>query len=336
MAVTHAGFGIQHAGQVGEVRRAALDLASDLGLDDNDCGRLALVVTEAGTNIVKHAREGLILLRGLTHEGSAGVEMYALDSGPGIGNMAESLRDGHSTAGSSGTGLGALARLARRFDIYSRPGKGVAVWCEVWARNAAPGMGRLSAGAVSLPKPGEIVCGDGWFARADNDRCIVMVVDGLGHGIDAATAARTATDAVMANPSRDAVQLADSVHGALRSTRGAAAALAVVQPGSEKGDFCGVGNINCVIRVAGKSRSLVSHNGILGHQIRKLQEFSFPFPRNALLIMHSDGLTAKWSLDDYPGLEAREPALIAGVLFRDFRRSSDDASVLVARHVNGA
>ncbi len=336
MSVVHVGFAVNHAAQVGEVRRAALDLAANAGLDETDSGRVALVVTEAGTNIVKHAGEGRILLRGLDRDGHRGVEMYALDSGPGIGNMAESLRDGHSTTGSSGTGLGALSRLASRFDIYSRPGKGVALWCEIWARDGAPGAARLSTGAVCLPKPGETACGDGWLARGEKDRCVLMVVDGLGHGIDAAAAARMATEAVKAHARRPVTELADTVHGALKSTRGAAAALAVLKAGSEKGDFCGVGNVNCVIRAGGKSRALVSHNGILGHQVRKFQEFSFPFPHDALLIMHSDGLTAKWTHDEDPGLEAREPALIAGVLCRDYRRRPDDASVLVARLANGA
>ena len=336
MSVVHAGFRINHAAQVGEVRRAALDLAADAEFDETDSGRLALVVTEAGTNIVKHAREGEILLRRIQRDGRNGVEMHALDRGPGIGNMAESLRDGHSTTGSSGTGLGALSRLASRFDIYSRPGKGVALWCEIWAKNGAPGAARLSTGAVCLPKPGETACGDGWLARGESDRSVLMVVDGLGHGTDAAAAARAATEVVKAHARRGVTELADTVHGALKSTRGAAAALAVVKAGSEKGDFCGVGNVNCVIRAGGKSRTLVSHNGILGHKVRKFQEFSFPFPHNALLIMHSDGLTAKWTLDEYPGLEAREPALIAGVLVRDYRRTTDDASVLVSRSVNGA
>ena len=336
MSTPHVAFQITHASHVGEARRGALQLAGSAGLGESDAGRVALIVTEAGTNIVKHAREGQILARGLGGGACAGVEIYALDRGPGIANLAESLRDGHSTAGTPGTGLGALSRLASRFDIYSRPGKGVAVWCEVWGKDAPAEHGPLAAGAICVPKPGETACGDGWFARGERDRYIVMLVDGLGHGIDAAAAARAATEAVKAHPRRNAADIADSMHGALRSTRGAAAALAVVKPGTEVGEFCGVGNITCLTRMEGKSRSLVSHNGILGHQVRRLQEFAFAFPPSALLIMHSDGLTARWSLDDYPGLEARHPAVIAGVLFRDFRRGTDDASVLVARHVNGA
>jgi anti-sigma regulatory factor (Ser/Thr protein kinase) len=321
-AGVHAAFEISHSGHVGEARRAAQLLAGSAGLDDNDTGRLALVVTEAATNIAKHAGSGQILLRGLDGGHRGGVEVFALDKGPGVANLAESLRDGHSTSGTSGTGLGAISRLSSRCDIYSRPGGGVAVWSEIRPRDELPDGASLAAGSVCLPKPGESACGDGWLVRGERDRAVVMLVDGLGHGADAALAARAAAEAVAANLRRNAVELVDSVHGALRSTRGAAAALAVVKPRAGTGEFCGVGTIACLAR--------------LGHQVRKLQDFAFPFPPRALLIMHSDGLTARWSLDDYPGLETREPALIAGVLYRDFSRGSDDASVIVARHASMA
>jgi anti-sigma regulatory factor (Ser/Thr protein kinase) len=336
VAATHVALEISHSGHVGEARRTAQLLAEGAGLDEGDAGRLALVVTEAATNIAKHAGSGQILLRALGSGRHGGVEAFALDKGPGLASMAESLRDGHSTTGTSGTGLGAISRLSSRYDFYTRPGKGVALWCEVWGRDAPAGSGGLATGALCVPKPGETACGDSWIARGEKDRYVVLLVDGLGHGVDAAAAAHAATDVVAAHARRSAVELADAVHGALRGTRGAAAAVAIVKAGSGTGEFCGVGNLTCITRVEGKSRNLVSHNGILGHQVRRLQDFAFPFPPHALLIMHSDGLTARWSLEDYPGLETRHPALIAGVLYRDFRRGTDDASVMVARNASGA
>ena len=68
-----------------------------------------------------------------------------------------------------------------------------------------------------------------------------------------------------------------------------------------------------------------------GTSIRKVQEFTYPWDCGALLIMHSDGLATQWALDRYPGLSARHPSVIAGVLYRDFRRKHDDVTVLVAR-----
>jgi hypothetical protein len=97
--------------------------------------------------------------------------------------------------------------------------------------------------------------------------------------------------------------------------------------------YAGVGNIAAVVVSAGGTRSLVSHNGTLGHKLNKTKEFDYPFPRGALLVMHSDGLLSRWGLDGYPGLAAKDPGLVAGVLYRDFQRGRDDVTVLAAREV---
>jgi hypothetical protein len=79
------------------------------------------------------------------------------------------------------------------------------------------------------------------------------------------------------------------------------------------------------------SRGLFTHNGTVGAQVRKVQEFEYAWPDGGLLVMHSDGLQTRWSMDPYPGLMARHPAVVAGVLYRDFQRGRDDATVLVLR-----
>jgi hypothetical protein len=79
-----------------------------------------------------------------------------------------------------------------------------------------------------------------------------------------------------------------------------------------------------------------SHNGTVGHQAHKFQDFVYPFPPEALVLMHSDGLVSRWSLAPYPGLVCRDPALLAGVIFRDFQRGRDDVTVLAARAGKGA
>jgi hypothetical protein len=158
------------------------------------------------------------------------------------------------------------------------------------------------------------------------------MVDGLGHGPDAAEAARTAVETIEANVDSDAKNLLDAVHGALRSTRGAAAAVALLQPQSELCTYCGIGNIAATIRDGSGSRALVSHNGTLGHQMRKMQDFSYPFRVGALLVMHSDGVGTRWDLSAYAGLESRHPAMAAAAIYRDFTRGRDDATVLVARN----
>jgi len=121
------------------------------------------------------------------------------------------------------------------------------------------------------------------------------------------------------------------LHDALKKTRGAAAAVAEVRTLAGKVTYAGVGNISGNILSHTLSRSMVSHNGTLGHVMPRVQEFKFEWPRDGILIMHSDGLQSRWDLSRYPGLLTRQPALIAGVLLRDFRRERDDASVLVLK-----
>jgi anti-sigma regulatory factor (Ser/Thr protein kinase) len=318
--------------QVGEARRAAAEMAAALGLGETQAGKVALAVTEAATNIVKHAGTGKILLGPLVRAPAVGLEILALDRGPGISNVTASMRDGYSTAGSMGAGLGALSRVSPSFELYSQPGRGTALRLEVWAGAPPPPEAELEVGAVCLPKTGEEVPGDAWRLEASGDYRTIMVMDGLGHGPNAARAARAATEAFAAHPSATPAALMQICHGALAATRGAAGAAARVAPAKRHGSFAGVGNIACRVETTGERRQLVSHSGTLGHVMRRVQEFEFVFPAGALLILASDGLTTRWSSEDYPGLLAKHAGLIAGVLYRDHNRGTDDVTVVVLKN----
>ena len=321
---------VSDASGVSNARRAVASLAASLEFDDTTAGELSLAVTEAATNITKHAREGAIVARILPRGAAGGIEVLAIDKGPGM-DVAASMRDGHSTAGTPGSGLGALQRMASGLEIWSRPGAGTLLRFEVWPKAGVSGAA-VRAGVICAEKPGEEVCGDGWAVLQGRGRQIVLVVDGLGHGFDAAKAARAAIEAVQTKSHLNAPDLMDAMHGALRPTRGAAAAIAMLQPESELCVFCGIGNIAASIRSAGTSRSMVSHNGTLGHQVRKIQEFQYPFPKGSLLVMHSDGMATHWDLAAYPGLEARHPSLVAAALYRDHSRKRDDLTVVALRN----
>lgn len=318
--------------QVGEARRAAVELAEALGLDTTQAGKVALAVTEAATNIVKHAGTGRIVLRPLLRGTLVGLEILALDCGPGIPNITASMRDGYSTAGGMGAGLGALSRISPSFEVYSQTGRGTALRLEVW--NGSPASEtELELGVVCLPKSGEEVAGDDWLLEASSDYRTLLVVDGLGHGPNAARAARAAIDAFAAHSSETPAALMQICHGALAATRGAAGAVARVVPAKMHGSFAAVGNIAGRVEMTGERRQLVSHSGTLGHVMRRVQEFEFAFPAGALLILHSDGLATRWSSDDYPGLATKHAGLIAGVLYRDHNRGTDDVTVVVLKNI---
>ncbi len=151
-----------------------------------------------------------------------------------------------------------------------------------------------------------------------------LVVDGLGHGPDAAAVAATAVRIFRVNTRLGPADLLQTLHRALQSTRGAAAAVAEVDRAAGVISYAGVGNIAGVVLAGGARRSLMSHNGIVGHEARKFQAFSYPFPAGATLVMNSDGLGSRWDLDAYPGLITKDPGLVAGILYRDFQRGRDD------------
>lgn len=223
-------------------------------------------------------------------------------------------------------------RLAGEFDIHSLPGKGTAVLARVWSRRGKTEKDPdLDVGVVSLPKVGEQVCGDAWQCQLLAGRSLCLVADGLGHGSKAAEAAYGAIKMFVEQRSKGPAEIIERTHEALRSTRGAAVAVAQVDHPDNLVRFCGVGNIAAAIVTDESSRQLVSLNGTVGLEARKICEFSYPWNRESTLIMHSDGLMSRWDLKLYPTLAQRHPSLIAGVLYRDYNRGRDDITVLVAK-----
>lgn len=324
-------FDLQDSSSVAVVRRAGVRLARELHFSEVRSGELALIITEASTNIVKHAGEGQMLLRVIGHGEHLGIEVIALDKGPGIADMDWHAEDGNSTTGTYGIGLGALRRLSQRCEIYSTTGKGTVIWMLIWAGDNEPESGNWEVGAVCVPVKGEEVSGDNWAACAHQHRLTLMVADGLGHGPDAAVAANAAIETCESNATAEPGILLQRTHSALQGTRGAAVAISQIDRYTGALTFAGVGNISVSIQREQGNRHLVSHNGIVGSNLRKIQEFNEAWDSDSLLIAHSDGVSTRWDLSIYPGLSTCHPALIAGVIYRDFARGRDDATVVVVR-----
>jgi anti-sigma regulatory factor (Ser/Thr protein kinase) len=326
-----AAFAIDDQAGVGEARRAARALAIRMAFDETRAGRLALVVTELATNLARHARKGEILLRPLTSPSEPpGVEVLAIDAGPGIPDVALSERDGHSTAGTLGHGLGAIRRQSDAVWIYTQP-SGTVIAARVLRDAAVPDRLPLEIGVVNVSKPGEDVCGDGWGWLMRPERLTVAVADGLGHGMGAYDAAREAIKTFGADPETAPRDTLERVHAALKRTRGAAVAVLALDVERGVARYSGLGNIaGAVVRADGSRQNFVSQNGIAGHTAPRLQEFHYPIPARSIVVLHSDGLGTQWSLSAYNGLAASHPSLIAGVLYRDFARRRDDVTVVVA------
>jgi anti-sigma regulatory factor (Ser/Thr protein kinase) len=327
----HHAIPMDDASRVGEARRHAVQVAYEAGFDQTEAGRVALVVTELGNNLVRHAKGGRLLVTALARQRQ--VEVLAIDNGPGIADVHRCLGDGYSTAGTPGTGLGAVQRLARTFDIHSSVPGGTVIVARLQAGAAAPGDDGpgLCGGAVSLPAPGETACGDSWALTMEGPRAAVLVVDGLGHGPEAAHAAQEAVRLFGAEPWAAPREQLARLHAGLRGTRGAA--LTVLRADAEAGSIRSAGAGNVLARlVSGTSdRTLLGQHGTAGLQIRTPEEVTTPWPPHALLVVHSDGIESRWQPDVLRGVLGCDPVLAAALLLRDHCRGRDDATVLVLR-----
>lgn len=359
---THQLFPITEATHVGEARRYAVSLAHQLRFSETQAGQLALIVTECATNMIKHtASGGRLLIRPLsqatipkrtTFSGAlnqdAGIEVIALDKGRGIASIANALRDGFSTAGSTGTGLGAIQRLSTVFDLYSTPGSGTALFAQLWTQTSSTALPLVTPppepspslpvqfGVVCVPKLGQTASGDSWAVTQDGSQLRLMVVDGLGHGLGASQAAQTAVETFeRRSPTLSIETLMQDIHASLQQTRGAVLSIADIAPHEHKMTYAGVGNIDG--RLYGgnyttePAQHMVSHNGTVGYEMRRVQSFTYLFPDNGTVILNSDGCTSQLSMRPYPGLGAKHPTLIAAVLYRDFSRETDDTTVAVVK-----
>lgn len=315
---------------VGDCRRQVTSLAKVLAFDETLEGKIALIVTELATNLVKHGGGGSIVVRAVHSDDADGLEILSLDKGPGM-DTDRCLRDGYSTTGSPGTGLGAVSRLAHSFDLYSLPGKGSVLSAVLWQLPFGKTPPELDIGAICLPVRGEARCGDGWSVSHARNRIRMIVSDGLGHGSLAADASDQAIATFRDRDDLHPGQLIQALNPILKQTRGAAIAVAELDLETDILTFTGIGNIGAYVFNGTKSRGMVSMNGIVGHHLRKVSEFTYACAAGDMVMFHSDGLSAHWKMEDYPGLAFRPPSLIAGTFYRDFHRPKDDATIVMLR-----
>jgi anti-sigma regulatory factor (Ser/Thr protein kinase) len=317
---------VEDASATAACRGAALGLASRLEFPAARADQVALAVTEAASNLHKHARQGAMLLRISRDAGQPGIEMVTIDAGPGVRDTSAALRDGHSTSGTLGIGLGAIRRLADFSDLYSVPGHGTALVARFWPESR-PGTVR-HAGLVR-PITGETECGDVFGAVETGGTLTGVLCDGLGHGPLAASAAMEAVTAVLEEPAAGPAALVERAHRRMGHTRGGA--LGVVQVAGPVIRFAGLGNIAAMILAEGTRRGMLSVPGIAGHQARTIRQFEYDALPGAAIILHSDGISSRWSPQVLPGLSTRDPLVVAAALLAEAGTRRDDAGLLVLK-----
>lgn len=317
---------VEDASAATACRGAALALARRLKFPQSRADQLALAVTEAASNLYKHARQGSMLVRITRDVDSAGIELVSIDAGPGFRANGGALRDGHSTSGTLGIGLGAIRRLSDFCDLYSMPGHSTVLVARFWpaSRPAA-----VSSAGLVRPITGETECGD-TFGAVETDGSVTGVLcDGLGHGPLAAIAATEAVHVVLENPADEPAVLVQRAHRRLTHTRGGAIAVARVT--GQAVVFAGLGNVTGVILAESTRKGMISVPGIAGHQARAIRQFEYDAAPGAAVVLHSDGISGRWAPEALPGLNAKDPLVIAAALLAEAGTRRDDAGVLVLK-----
>lgn len=314
---------IQDGSQIALGRRAAADLARNVGLDEKRVSAAGLVAVELGNNLLQHAGGGNLYIRYIEPIGA--LDIAAVDHGKGMPNVERCLDDGFTTASTPGLGLGAVRRLATRFGAHSQPARTTVVAARMAEHKPCPNFS-----VICTPIRGELVSGDSWAVSDDGNS--FLVVDGLGHGMFAAEAAAQAVGAFRRHQNLPPARIIEFIHIALRATRGAAASIATVQPAGRVIEFAGIGNVSCMLLSnKNKTQNFISHNGTLGHQLHRVQQFKYTYQPGDSLLMQSDGLSTQSRLGIPPSLLSQSPIVLTPFLFSEQARGRDDATLLVAR-----
>ena len=342
-------FLIENESDIGKCRRKGVAFAKQTGFNDIESGEVAIMITEMGTNVLKHGGGHGELMMCMIRDGNCntGLEFWCCDFGKGIANIEQAMRDGYTDSNSLGIGLGAIRRLSDEFEVNPEknidfknlilPGENEFQNCfrtRKWLKKLKWNeLNRtLIAGASSRSKPGEEVNGDAWvITHLSETVTVAAVIDGLGHGKEANVASQLAKERIISKPDLPVDSLINDVHIALRGTRGAVVGIVRIDTGTNKLFFSGIGNIEGQIYSNSKKTNLISYGGIVGHNIRTPRVFEFDFNKGEHICLYSDGIISRWQYDEIDWQQS--PQKNAEYIINQYSRISDDATILIIRYI---
>ncbi|TCZ71813.1 SpoIIE family protein phosphatase [Flaviaesturariibacter aridisoli] len=303
------------------------------GFSERRTGEVDIVVAELLSNLAKHADGGQLLVKTIHDGNRPGIELIAVDNGPGMADVGRMMADGMSTKNTLGHGLGSMKRLSDLLQVYSQKDWGTLTLARLFDEKPTTLPAQpVEIRALVLPKPGETECGDGFFCRQDEDFIRLFLGDGLGHGPEAAAAVQAAGAAFLDCASNDPVAIIRHLHTEVRKTRGLVGTAALFDRRKKTWQLCGVGNIATRLLSGGVSKNYMSYNGIIGHNLpRTLNAHAVPGEKGQHLVLCSDGIRSRWDLLRHPTLLRYDGSLLAAALYKDYGRMTDDMSVLCCR-----
>lgn len=305
-------------------------LAAEAGFSGTRLGEVDIVVSEIVSNFSKHANGGELLVKLIEDHGIQGIEILAVDEGPGMSDVPRMMKDGFSTSNTLGHGLGAIQRLSNTFQLYSLKDWGTVLLSRIF-HHEMPQRKRelLDVRSLVLPKPGETACGDAFCYLVNRHDIRFFLADGLGHGEEAAIAANAAINAFKSCTLDSPVDILRTIHQAVKKTRGLVGTVIVFDLSRRVWKICGVGNILTRLQSPGLLKNYVAHNGIIGLNIPStMKDQEIPYESMQLLIMCSDGIRTRWETLRHQGLTRYDLSIMNALIFKDYARNTDDMSIV--------
>jgi anti-sigma regulatory factor (Ser/Thr protein kinase)/serine/threonine protein phosphatase PrpC len=330
---------VLQGGDVCAARQAAKAMVEALGFDAKVKEEVAIAVSELASNLVKHAGRGRLLLAPLREGQRAGIQIEAVDSGPGIADVERAMTDGFSTVGSLGCGLGAVNRLMDESEIKSqgRRGGGTRIVCRRWlVPEPTLIMSRpLDFGAATRPYPGKMVNGDAFVIEQWDGSALVAVIDGLGHGQFAHQAAQAARQYVETHPDQPLKTIFRGVGRTCRATQGVVMALARFDWNPGRLTFASVGNVEARIFGSPQRENFIVRRGVIGLNAPDPVVTEHRWELSHVMVLHSDGLQTHWRWEDFAPLWDAPASVVAQQLLQRLARDDDDVTVVVVRGMRG-
>lgn len=326
---------VAHASGIAEAGQLAMSEASAIGFDETTSEELKLVARELAANLVCHAGQGMLTVTRILQDSRPGIAIETTDLGPGISDVRRALENGVSTGGGLGYGLGTVDRLCDEVEIFSplNDQGGTHVIGRRWLPQ--PGASTescpLSFGVATRPYPGMQKNGDAFIVRRLKTSALVGAIDGLGHGPPAHLASSAARHYIERHADQSLTSLVTGASRACQPTRGAVVALARIDWIAARVSHVGVGNIETRLFVGAQHLRLASRPGIVGRRGPALLVEQHSWGPGAVLVLHSDGLSKRWTFEDFPRLWAQPCQQIARDLLQALDEGRDDATVVVAK-----
>jgi anti-sigma regulatory factor (Ser/Thr protein kinase) len=333
---SHISFNANDRSYLAIVKKEIHQLAVQAALGQKKINEIDILVSELGSNLIKHASGGEILAGILPAAEGAALELIGIDNGPGIPDLVRMMKDGASTTQTLGHGLGSIRRFSDHFEIYSQKHWGTILLSRIYAEGAPKKNDRtphLSLRSLVISKPGELVSGDGCYSfTGENGTVKLLVADGLGHGAEANRAVREAIAAFKTFDSDSPAEILRHLHSALKKTRGIVGTVVLVDPVQKTWKLCGIGNISTRLSGFQQPKGYLSYNGIIGHNMpHTLNDQELSQNEYQQIVLCSDGIRSRWEHARLPDLHKQDLIVQAAALYKDFGRKTDDMSIIIGR-----